>query len=94
MELLHLREPGGTEVHISLNGHPQRAVSSFQLRESEVPQLLCEPNDPAEELIGPVKFQGIPTPLGIRREKLADHQRVRLVFLRVERWQLLPELLR
>ena len=93
-EAFYLREPGGTKMQIPLNGQPQRTPSSLKLSEREVAQLLLEPHDPAKEHIRPVKLNGIPRPLGIRGEKLAEHQRVRLVFLRVQRGKLLPQLLR
>src|SRR5215467_2794661 len=74
MQRFHHREPGGTKMQIPLNGQPQWTPSCLKLNEREVAQLLLEPHNPAEEHVGPVKLDGIPGPLAIGSEKLAEHQ--------------------
>src|SRR6266567_4869486 len=90
MELPHFGESCRREMQVPLNGKPQRPPRLRQLGKQEVAKLLFKTNHPTEKEVFPVKFEAIPGPLAIGRKELADHQRISLVFLRVERGKLFP----
>src|SRR6266567_7501530 len=88
MKLPHFGKSCWREMHIPLNGQSQWPPSLRQLGKPEVAKLLFKTNDPSEKEVFPVEFETIPAPLAVRRKELADHQRISLVFLCVERGQL------
>ena|SRR5579872_6842568 len=93
MECFDLRKPGWREMKIALNGKSQRPSRCDEVGEPEVAELVFKPNHPAEEQVVPVELEDIPCPGAIRREELADHERVFHLFLRREQWKVFSYLL-
>src|SRR6266699_1810660 len=94
VELFDFRKPHRREVDIPLNGKSQRPSRVYQFRKQKVAKLLFKTNHPAEEHICTVKLAGVPRPGAIRCEELAEHERIWLMFLRVQWGKLCLQLLR
>src|ERR1035441_3313813 len=89
----HLSEWPRLKVEIALDLQPQGAANRFEFREHEVAPFLLHAADIAEEaeiMVLGLALGDIPSPVGIRCEKLCVHNRIGYLLLGVQRWQTGP----